>query len=239
MSALACVRLSMYSQAPMAARDDERHPHEAGVGEVDLVLGQLHGRRRDADDDHQRHEQLGDRDAEVAAGGVEAEREALAGPRGRRTRCSPSTRRSCRRRSPRSRRTPSSTQNWVSWPGPASQPLGTTTASSRHGMSSSEALIAVHSAAAEARHGERVGDPQERRRSGSARAVSQNSSGQRQRDAGVAEVEHDDRPQHPDAEADVLGEDREDQVLAGDRAARAAPRSPRSRAPSRRSSGLV
>ncbi len=57
--------------------DDERHPHEAGVGHVDVVHGQLHGGCRDADDDHQRDEQLGDRDAHVAAGRVESEREAL------------------------------------------------------------------------------------------------------------------------------------------------------------------
>ena len=39
----------------------------------------------------------------------------------------------------------SRTQNCVSWLWPASQPLGTTTASSRHGISSSDALIVVHS----------------------------------------------------------------------------------------------
>jgi hypothetical protein len=36
------------------------------VGQVHLVLGQLHRRRRHADDDHQRHEQLRHRHAEVA-----------------------------------------------------------------------------------------------------------------------------------------------------------------------------
>ena len=39
---------------------------------------------------------------------------------------------------------PSRTQNCASWPRPASHPLGTTTASSRHGMNSSEALMPVH-----------------------------------------------------------------------------------------------
>src|SRR4051794_37606988 len=38
---------------------------------------------------------------------------------------------------------PSSTQNWVSWLWCASQPLGTTRATSRVGMSSSAALIVV------------------------------------------------------------------------------------------------
>ncbi len=38
----------------------------------------------------------------------------------------------------------SRTQNWVSWPCPASHPLGTTVASSRVGIKSSEALVAVH-----------------------------------------------------------------------------------------------
>ena len=47
-------------EEPRAERgdDDERHPHQAGVGEVHLVHGQLHGRGRHADDDHERHEQL-------------------------------------------------------------------------------------------------------------------------------------------------------------------------------------
>ena len=39
----------------------------------------------------------------------------------------------------------SSTQNCVSWLWPASQPLGTTIASSSVGISSSAALIVVHS----------------------------------------------------------------------------------------------
>ncbi len=53
---------------------DERHPHQARVGQVHLVHRQLHRRRRDTDDDHERHEQLRDRDAEVAPGGVQPER---------------------------------------------------------------------------------------------------------------------------------------------------------------------
>ena len=66
---------------PLHARaphdDDERHPHQPGVGEVHRVNGQLDERGGHADDDHERNEQLAGRDAEVAAGGVQPEREAL------------------------------------------------------------------------------------------------------------------------------------------------------------------
>ena len=102
----------------------------------------------------------------------------------------------------------SRTQNWVSWLCSASQPLGTTIASSSVGISSSAALIVVHARPPKRRHGERVGDPQ--RRADQVRHRRQPERlGQRQRDADVAEVDHDDRPEHPDAEAEVLGEDRE------------------------------
>jgi len=56
----------MYSQAAPCGENDQGQPHQTRVGQVHLVLGQLHRRRRHADDDHQRHEQLRHRHAEVA-----------------------------------------------------------------------------------------------------------------------------------------------------------------------------
>ena len=130
----------------------------------------------------------------------------------------------------------SSTQSWASWACSASQPLGTTMASSSTGMNSSDALITVHARPAEAGHGERVGDAEERPDQVGDRRQ-QEQLRHRQGDADVGQVDDDDRPEHPDAEAHVLGEDREDQVLASRSASRSSPRRSGPPAPSARSSG--
>ena len=117
----------------------------------------------------------------------------------------------------------SSTQNCVSWPACASQPLGTTTASSSDGISSSAALIVVHRRPPKRGtanvYGIRSTEPI---RFGT--AVSQNCSGSDSVMPTLPRLMHDDRPQHPDAEAEMLGEDREDQVPARDPRARVRPR---------------
>src|SRR5258707_1103981 len=67
----------------------------------------------------------------------------------------------------------------------------------------------------EARDGEGVGDAKDR-----ADQVrnqrEQEELGHRQLDADVGKIEDDDRPYHPHAESEVLGEHREREVLAGD-----------------------
>ena len=70
-------------------------------------------------------------------------------------------------------------------------------------------------ASAVPRYRERVRDPQERADEVRDRDEDEQLR-DRQDDADVREVDDDDRPQHPHAEAEVLGEDREDEVLAGD-----------------------
>ena len=103
------------------------------------MLGQLHRRRRDADDDHERHEQLRRRRRRGCRRPRSGRARGPSCPRGRRTRCSPSTTRSCRRRSRRSPRSASRTQNCVAVRSArASQPLGTTIATSSVGISSSD-----------------------------------------------------------------------------------------------------
>ncbi len=200
---------------PRAERgdDDERQPHEAGVGEVHLVLGQLHGRGRHADDDHERDQQLGDGDPQVAAGRVEAEREALSAlgieerdvrHRGGEVAAAEAGRRRAREQDPELRPVRLLGE-------PAARHDGCD--EQRRDQQQRRADRRPR-AAAEAGNRERVGDPQ--RRADEVRHGRQPERlGERQRDPDVAEVDHDDRPQHPDREAEVLGEDREGEVLAG------------------------
>ncbi len=77
-------------------------------------------------------------------------------------------------------------------------------------------------ASAVLRHRERVRDPQERADEVRDRDEDE-QLGDRHRDADVRQVDHHDRPQHPDAEPEVLGEDREDQVLLRDLPSRRLP----------------
>ena len=77
-------------------------------------------------------------------------------------------------------------------------------------------------AAAEDRHGERVGDPQ-RRADQAGEGDEPELLVQRQAEAGCGQVWHDHAPQGPDAEAEELGEDRDRQVAPGNGPAAAAP----------------
>jgi hypothetical protein len=178
------------------------------------VLGQLHRRGGHADDDHERHEQLRDRDAQVAARGVQPEREALAAL-------------GVEERDVRHRRREV-----------AAADAGRRRAGEQHPHLHVVRLVGEPAArhddreqqrrdqqqrraqrrpapAAEARHRERVRDAQ--RRADQVRHRDEPELlRQRQRHARVREVDDHDRPQHPDAEAEVLGEDREDEVLARD-----------------------
>ena len=77
-------------------------------------------------------------------------------------------------------------------------------------------------APAEAGDGEGVGDPQggtdERRNRDQPELLAQGDL-----DAGGGQARHDDAPQRPDAEAEELGVDRQNQIAAGDQGAAAAP----------------
>ncbi len=192
--------------------DDQRHPHQAGVGQVHLVLWQLHGGARHAYDDRERNEQLRDRYAEVAAGGIEPESEALP-PHGveeemlaiedEKLAAAEAGRRGARQQDPQ--------LGVVALPG---QPAAWDDDGEQQRWDQQQrGADRGPRAPAEPRYGEGVRDPQ-----GRADQVGHGDKlellGQRELDADVGEVEHDDRPQHPDAEAEVLHEDREDKVLA-------------------------
>ena len=154
--------------------------------------------------------------AEVAAGGVEAERPALLRARGRRTRCSPSSEAKLPPPTPASAATASRTPERRA-PGSAR-----TSASADRRDEQQQRRDDGPVAAAEDRHRERVGDPQ--RRADEARqrdepellVDGQDEPGRRQQ-------RDDDAPQRPDGEAEELGEDRQAEVAAGDPAAAAPP----------------
>jgi hypothetical protein len=200
---------------------DEGHPHEPRVGEVHLVDGQLGGRGGDADDQRQRHEQLRREDAEVASGRVQAERPALLALR-------------VEERDVRHRGGEVAAAE-AGRPGADQQDpeLGAVALleqpATRHHDREQQGRDEEERGAdrrpqltAEAGHREGVRDPKER-------ADEVRDQGQqeqlrhRHRDAGVAEVQDDDRPEDPHREAEVLGEHRPHEVALGDGRARLLP----------------
>ena len=109
----------------------------------------------------------------------------------------------------------SSTQSWASW-------LWSRQPAARHhdrqqqrGDEQQRGADRRPRPPAEARHREGVGDPQDRADQ-VGHEGQQELLGHRHGDAGVGQVDDDDRPDHPDAEAEVLGEHRPDEVPPGD-----------------------
>ena len=97
-------------------------------------------------------------------------------------------------------------------------PGSSTTAVAMVGTSSSGGADDRPVPATELRHGEGVGQPDERAQRRRQRGE-QELAGRVDAEHRLGQEEHQHRPHAPDREADVLGEDREEQVAAGDRLA--------------------
>ena len=104
--------------------------------------GERERRGRHADRDDERHEQLRDGDADVAARRVEAEREALVAL-GKKNEMFAIEEEKLPPPTPAVAAQASSTRNCVSWASPASQPLGRRNASNIVGISSSPTVTVV------------------------------------------------------------------------------------------------
>ncbi len=165
--------------------------------------------------DDERHDELHDADAEIAEAGIDAPARCPSPPSGRRRRCSPSRRRSCRRRSRRA----------VPARGRSSRAYRDSGRQSRcraPGSISDQVASVVHSRPPKIGTHEGVEDAQ--RRAGEAGQCGKPEEllgGESEADR--RQLRDDDRPNHPHRERQQQARDRDPQIAPCDRASAALP----------------